>query len=156
MLTEVKKTVHIVVDDMNAVPDETMIQNALNQNVQAMVTAGMMQVRVFDEYGHAMQAGAELVPPRSDTEKVCPPIDARNVSYHVWSVQMHFIRRCAFEPEAVPLKSIVAVVDEQCRKMAKAILENVPEPDKIASMSEDAVTEKLHELFQDGLFSLSD
>lgn len=97
MLTEVKKTVHIVVDDMNAVPNETMIQNALNRETKVMHTDPRQMC--FDEHGDAMQAGIGLVPRMSDTEKVCPPIDTHNVSYHIWTVEMHFVRNCAFEPK---------------------------------------------------------
>ncbi len=158
MLTEVKKTIHIVVDDMNAVPDETMIQNALNQNVQAMVRPGTMQVRVFDEYGDAQQAAMKLAPPITDTDKVLPPIDRYNISYRIWSVQMHFIRHCAFEPEATPPKSIVAVVDDQCRFMAEALVDDLQllvARDKATELTKQ-VAEKLHELFQDGIFMLAD
>ncbi len=159
MLTEVKKTIHIVVDDMNAVPDETMIQSALNRNVQAMVTPGTMQVRVFDEYGHAQQAGMKLAPPISDTDKVCPPLDRYNISYHIWSVEMHFVRHCAFEPEARSVKSIVAVVDDKCREMAVAIVNKFPE--KLVETSRmaqiiDNMTDTLHDLFHDEMFMLAD
>ncbi len=87
MLTEVKKTIHIVVCDMNAVPDETMIQNALNQNVQAMVTPGEMAVLVFEEYGDALLAAAK-------------EINLPEKTYRVWTVHMHFVRDCAFEPKS--------------------------------------------------------
>ena len=159
MLTEVKKTVHIVVDDLNAVPDEMMIQNALNRNVQAMVTPGTMEVRVFDEYGHAQRAAMKVAPPMNDTDKVCPPIDRYNISYHIWSVQMHFIRQCAFEPEIPPAQSIVAVVEDKCREMAVAIVNDVPEEIvKTGQMHQmiNNIADKLQELFQEGMFSLGD
>ena len=85
MVTEVKKTIHIMVDDIKASPDEMMIQAALNR-------PGDLGNRVFDERGDALVAAAGLGLPEE--------------TYRVWTVHMHFIRDCAFEPKQTELEEL--------------------------------------------------
>ena len=141
---------------MNAVPDETMIQQALN--LGDSVRNRHPRQMCFQEHGDAKKAAMGLVPKMSDIEKACPPIDQYSLSYHVWSVQMHFIRSCAFEPRSTPLRSIVEAVDDQCRCMAEALVDDlqlVVARDKAPEVTKQ-VAEKLHELFEDGEFSIAD
>ena len=76
MLTEVKKTVHIIVDDIHVIPDEKMIADAVVHN------NGI--ISLYQEHGDALRAAAKLGLPEK--------------TYRVWTVHMHFVRDCAFEP----------------------------------------------------------
>lgn len=81
MLTEVKKTIHIVVRDIHAVPDEQVL--AASVMLDKKVNSGSLWVH--QERGDALIAAADLGSPEQ--------------SYRVWTVHMHFIRDCAFEPK---------------------------------------------------------
>jgi len=151
MLTELKKTTHIIVEDMNTVPNEQVLADAINSGHDHNVE------RCFAERGDALSAAIGFVPAVTDTDKVCPPIDQFSVSYYVWSVEMHFTRACAFEPTR-PLRSIVAVVNDKCKQLAEAVIDDlqlVIPRDKATEVTKQ-VAEKLLELFEDGEFSIGD
>lgn len=74
MLTEVKKTVHIVVDDIHATPDENLLARTI-----------MAEGKTLDEYGDALMAAAKLRKAKAQ--------------YHVWTVHICFTRDCIFEPK---------------------------------------------------------
>ncbi len=89
MLTELKKTIHIVVDDINATPDVTMIADAVRHDKGTM-TQCVGDFQVYQERGDALVAAASMGTPQK--------------TYRVWTIHMHFIRDCAFEPKQKKLK----------------------------------------------------
>ena len=89
MLTEVKKTIHIVVDDINTVPDERMIADAVMHDNGTM-TACVGDEHIYEERGDALTTALNLGRPEK--------------TYRVWAVHMHFVRDCAFEPKPTESK----------------------------------------------------
>ena len=148
MLTELKKTMHIVIDEpflLHHAPDEYMIVKAVQDHV-----SNGEHPRVFEEHGDALQAAGHMVKDHMAKDQAA--------SYYDWTVDMHFIRTCAFEPRTQPLRSIVAVVHDKCKELAEAIVDDlqlVVARDKAPEVTKQ-VTEKLHELFEDGAFCMPD
>ncbi len=86
MLTEVKKTIHIIVDDIHASPNEKMVADAVMHDNGTM-TPCIEDFHIYQERGDALKAAAKLGLPEK--------------TYRVWTLYMHFVRDCAFEPKQI-------------------------------------------------------
>ncbi len=84
MLTELTKTVHMVVRDIHAVPDEKMLADAVMHDNGTMTPCVGNQC-LYEEYADALKAATEF--------------GQAGKTYRVWTVHMHVVRDCAFEPK---------------------------------------------------------